>query len=62
MWVYFLHFLIEASKKKQLTRFTWTNVENFLPKKVATFWANRIYELGDGSDGIVTDYTSRETR
>lgn len=62
MWVYFLHFLIEVSKKKQLTRFTWTNVENFLPKKVATFWANRIYELGDGSDSIVTDYTSRETR
>lgn len=62
MWVYFLHFLIEASKKKQLTRFTWTNVENFLPKKVATFWANRIYELGDGSDSIVTDLTSRETR
>ena len=61
MWVYFLHFLIEVSKKKQLTRFDWTNVENFLPKKVATFWANRIYELGDGNDSIVTDYTSRET-
>lgn len=62
MWVYFLHFLIEVSKKRQLTRFDWTNVENFLPKKVATFWANRIYELGDGNDSIVTDYTSRETR
>jgi hypothetical protein len=62
MWIYFLHFLIEVSKKKQLTRFDWTNVENFLPKKVATFWANRIYELGDGQDRIVTDYSSRETR
>jgi hypothetical protein len=61
MWVYFLHFLIEVSKKKQLTRYDWTNVENFLPKKVATFWANRIYELGEGSDRIVSDFTSRET-
>ena len=62
MWVYFLHFLIEVSKKKQLTRYDWTNVENFLPKKVATFWANRIYELGDGTDSVVTDFRSRETR
>jgi hypothetical protein len=61
MWTYFLHFLIEVSKKKQLTRYDWTNVENFLPKKVATFWANRIYELGEGSDRIVDDFTSRET-
>lgn len=62
MWIYFLHFLIEVSKKKQLTKFDWKNVENFLPKKVATFWANRIYELGDGRDSIVTDYSSREQR
>jgi hypothetical protein len=62
MWIYFLHFLIEASKKKQLTKFDWKNVENFLPKKVATFWANRIYELGEGTDRMVTDYSSREQR
>lgn len=58
-WIYFLHFLIEASKKKRLTNFTWKNVENILPKKVATFWANRIYELSDGRDKVVSDLNSR---
>jgi hypothetical protein len=58
-WVYFLHFLIEASKKKRLTQFNWKNVENILPKKVATFWANRIYELSDGRDKVVSDLSSR---
>jgi hypothetical protein len=58
-WVYFLHFLIEASKKKRLTQFNWKNVENILPKKVATFWANRIYELSDGTDKVVSDLSSR---
>jgi hypothetical protein len=58
-WVYFLHFLIEASKKKRLTQFNWKNVENILPKKVATFWANRIYELSDGTDQVVSDLSSR---
>jgi hypothetical protein len=58
-WVYFLHFLIEASKKKQLSNYTWKNLENILPKKIGTFWANRVYELSGGSEQVVSDWTER---
>lgn len=59
MWVYFLHFLIEASKKKELSNYTWKNLENILPKRIGTFWANRVYELSGGTDQVVRDFTER---
>jgi hypothetical protein len=49
-WVWFLHFLIELSKRKTLTVFNWANVENFLPLPLATFWANRIWDLSPDSN------------
>ena len=60
MWVYFLHFLIEASKKKELSNYTWKNLENILPKRIGTFWANRVYELSGGTDQVVRDFTDRK--
>ncbi len=60
MWVYLLHFLIEASKKKELSNYTWKNLENILPKRIGTFWANRVYELSGGTDQVVRDFTDRK--
>jgi len=59
MWVYFLHFLIEASKKKELSNYSWKNLENILPKRIGTFWANRVYELSGGTDQVVRDFSDR---
>jgi hypothetical protein len=51
-WIWFLHFLIELSKRKTLTVFNWANVENFLPLSLATFWANRIWDLSPDSNEL----------
>ena len=51
-WIWFLHFLIELSKRKTLTVFNWANVENFLPLSLATFWANRIWDLSPDSNAL----------
>lgn len=46
-WVLFLHYLIEVSKRRTLTQFTFKNIENFVPKPLASWIHNRIYDLSN---------------
>jgi len=46
-WVLFLHYLIEVSKRRTLSNFTFANVENFTPKPLSAWIHNRIYDLSN---------------
>ena len=48
-WVLFLHYLIEVSKRKVLSRFTFDNLENFTPKPLSSWIHNRIYDMSNKS-------------
>jgi len=48
-WVLFLHYLIEVSKRRVLSRFTFDNLENFTPKPLSSWIHNRIYDLSNKS-------------
>jgi len=46
-WVLFLHYLIEVSKRRTLSNFTFANIENFTPKPLSAWIHNRIYDLSN---------------
>jgi len=46
-WVLFLHYLIEVSKRRTLSNFTFSNIENFTPKPLSAWIHNRIYDLSN---------------
>ena len=59
-WVLFLHYLIEVSKRKKLSRFDWPNISNFLPKQLFTFWSNRVWDI-DTPGAMQRDFNPGET-
>ena len=61
-WVLFMHYLVEVSKKKELTNYTFENIQNFTPVALSTFMANRIFELSDPNKNIVSSSSSYEDR
>lgn len=61
-WVLFMHYLLEVSKKKELTSYTFQNIQNFTPVALSTFIANRIFDLSDPNRNIVTNSSSYEDR
>jgi hypothetical protein len=46
-WVYWLHFLIEVSKRKRLSFFDVKQVRNITPLWLSTYLGNRAFDLSD---------------
>jgi len=45
-WILFMHYLCVFSDKKISTKYTWKNLrDNILPKALASFWENRIFDM-----------------
>jgi hypothetical protein len=61
-WVLFMHYLVEVSKKKELTNYTFENIQNFTPVALSTFLANRIFELSEPNRNAVTQSSRYEDR
>jgi hypothetical protein len=45
MWIAFLFYFCEFSKKKRFTGFQWNNLIAIMPVGLASFWYNRIQDL-----------------
>lgn len=45
MWIAFLFYLCEFSKKKRFQNFQWNNLISIMPVGLASFWYNRIQDL-----------------
>ena len=59
-----MHYLLEVSKKKELTNFSFDNLMNFTPVPLHTWIANRIFDLSDRNPNstaidIYTDFNQR---
>jgi hypothetical protein len=61
-WVLFMHYLIEVSKKKELTNYSFENIQNFTPVALSTFLANRIFDLSEPSRNAVSNNSRYEDR
>jgi hypothetical protein len=45
MWIAFLFYFCQFSKKKRFTGFQWNNLVGIMPVGLASFWYNRIQDL-----------------
>ena len=63
-WLLFMHYLIEVSKKKELTNFSFDNLMNFTPVPLHSWIANRIFDLSDKNpnETAIDIYTSFNQR
>jgi hypothetical protein len=61
-WILFMHYLLEVSKKKELTSYTFQNIQNFTPVALSTFLANRIFDLSEPNRNAVSQSSSYEDR
>lgn len=48
-WIYFLHFLIEVSKRKRLSYFDDKQLRNITPVWLSTYLGNRSFDLSDNA-------------
>jgi hypothetical protein len=51
-WVYFLHFLIEVSKRKRLSYFDDKQLRNITPVWLSTYMGNRSFDLSDNARNL----------
>lgn len=52
-WAYFIHFLIEVSKKKRLSFFDYKQVRNITPVWLSTYLGNRAFDMSDDNYNAV---------
>lgn len=64
-WLYFMHYLLEVSKKKELTNFSFNNLMNLTPVPLHSWINNRIFDLSktnSDNESIVEKFTPYEPR
>lgn len=64
-WLYFMHYLLEVSKKKELTNFSFNNLMNLTPVPLHSWINNRIFDLSktnSNNESIVEKFTPYEPR
>jgi len=59
-WIYFLHFLIEVSKRKRLSYFDDKQLRNITPVWLSTYMGNRSFDLSDDAKNFNAPKTRRQ--